>query len=153
ADGDERRSLRATVVGALGAIADDPDVVSRARAATGRALSGSEALDPTLAAAVVRTAAAHGDAALFDALLPAAERTADKPDEHYRYLYALGAFRDPALVDRGMQLALSPQLRAQDTALYLAQFFGNGAARGRALAFVAARWDALAPKVTIFGGD
>jgi hypothetical protein len=39
-----------------------------------------------------------------EALAAAAERS-DNPDEHYRYLYALGAFRDPALVDRGLALA------------------------------------------------
>ena len=46
----------------------------------------------------------HGDAALFDALLAAADRAHGSPEEHYRYLYALGDFRDPALIDRGLQL-------------------------------------------------
>jgi aminopeptidase N len=151
-DGDDRRSLRAVVVAALGSIGNDPDVVARARAAVTRALGGGDALDPTAGDAVVRTAAAHGDAALFEALARAAER-ADKPEERDRYLYALGAFRDPALVDRGLELALSPQLRSQDTAIYLAQFFANPAARDRALAFVTGRWPALAPKVTIVGAD
>jgi aminopeptidase N len=126
--------------------------VSRSTAAAKRALAGTERLDPTLADAIVHTAAAYGDAPLFDALAAAAERT-DNPDEHYRYLYALGAFRDPTLIDRGLAIALTPQLRSQDTALYLAQFFGNAAARDRALAFVVDRWSAVEPKVTIAGGD
>src|SRR5262249_8094842 len=78
---------------------------------------------------------------------------ADKPDDLDRYLGALAAFRDPALIDRGLELALTPQLRSQDTARYLARFFANGAARDRALAFVVARWTTLAPKLTIFGAD
>jgi hypothetical protein len=94
----------------------------------------------------------HGDAALFEALLAAADKASD-PDEHYRYLYALGEFRDPALVERGLQLSLSQQLRSQDTALFLARFFDNPDARDRAMAFVEANWTALAPKVTISGGD
>jgi aminopeptidase N len=151
-DGDDRRALRATVIRLLGTLAEDPDVVARAKAAASRAIAGSERLDPTAADAIVETAAAHGDAALFDALAAAAERT-NNPDEHYRYLYALAGFRDPALIDRGLARALTPQLRTQDTALYLAQFFANAAARPRALAFVTDRWSALAPKVTIFGGD
>jgi len=101
---------------------------------------------------VLHAAAEHGDARLFDALLAAAERTSD-PDEHYRYLYALADFRDPALAARGLELAASPQLRSQDAAIYLAQFFGNPATRSRALAFVIDRWAALEPKVTVFGGD
>jgi aminopeptidase N len=151
-ESDDRRALRATIVAALGAIAHDPEIVTAARHALDRALAGNTALEPTLAGAVVKTAAIHGDAALFDALLAAAERASD-PDEHYRYLYALTDFRQPALIDRGLQLAVAPQLRTQDTALYLARFFGNPDARERALAFVIAHWTALAPKVTIFGGD
>ena len=151
-DSDDRRSLRATVIAALGTIAHDPDVVSRARSAVERALTGNVQLEPTLAGAVVKTAAMHGDAALFDALLAAAEKASD-PDEHYRYLYALGEFRDPALIERGLKLSLTPQLRSQDTALFLARFFDNPDARDRAMAFVEANWTALAPKVTISGGD
>jgi aminopeptidase N len=151
-DTDDRRTLRAVVVAALGAIAHDPDIVARSRSAVDRALSGAAALEPTLAGAAIRTAAIHGDAPLFDALAAAAERATD-PDEHYRYLYALADFRDPALIERGLQLSITPQLRAQDTALYLARFFANPDARDRALTFLTMNWTSLAPKVTIFGGD
>src|SRR5712691_4215221 len=151
-DTDDRRSLRATVIAALGTIGYDPDIIARARSAVDRALAGTAPLDPTLAGAVIKTAARHGNAALFEALLAAAER-APTPEEHYRYLYALADFREPALVERGLQLALSPQLRSQDTAVYLAQFFGNPDARSRALSHVTEHWTALAPKVTISGGD
>jgi len=151
-DTDDRRSLRATVIAALGTIGYDPDIIARARSAVDRALAGTAPLDPTLAGAVIKTAARHGNAALFEALLAAAER-APTPEEHYRYLYALADFREPALVERGLQLALSPQLRSQDTAVYLAQFFGNPDARSRALSYVTEHWTALAPKVTISGGD
>src|SRR5205814_7486914 len=93
-------------------------------------------------------AARHGDAKLFDALYAAAERATD-PDEHYRNLYALTDFRDPALIERGLALAATPQIRTQDTALYLAQFFANPDARQRALSFVVDHWTALAPQVTV----
>jgi len=151
-EGDDRKALRAAVVGGLGTIAEDPEVVTLSRNALERSLAANIPLEPTLAGAVVQTAAMHGDAALFDALVAAADRTTD-PDQHYRYLYALGSFRDPALVDRGLKLALADKLRSQDTAIYLSQFFGNPDARERAFAFVSDNWDALAPKLTIFGAD
>ena len=151
-DTDDRRSLRAAVIGSLGIVGRDPDVVSRSRAALDRALVGGAPLESTQAGAIVTTAAIHGDAALFDALEAAAEK-AQGPEEHYRYLYALGDFRQTALIDRGLQFALSPQLRTQDAALYLGRFFGNPEARDRALTFVTSNWAALEPKVTIFGGD
>jgi aminopeptidase N len=151
-EADDRRALRAAVIAALGTIAHDRDVVSAARNAVDRSLAGNVDIEPTIAGAVIKTAAMHGDAALFDALVTAAERATD-PDQHYRYLYALAAFRDPALVDRGLKRALSPQLRTQDTALYLSRFFANPDARERALTFLGENWAALEPKLTIFGGD
>ncbi len=151
-DTDDRRSLRAAVIGSLGIVGRDPDVVSRSRAALDRALAGGAPLDSTQAGAIVTTAAIHGDAVLFDALEAAAEK-AQGPEEHYRYLYALGDFRQTALIDRGLQFALSPQLRTQDAALYLGRFFGNPEARDRALTFVIGNWAALEPKVNISGSD
>jgi aminopeptidase N len=150
-ESDEHRSLRAVAIGALGAIGQDPDVIAGSRAALDRALAGGPALDPTLAGTITNAAAAHGDAKLFDALALAAERAAS-PDEQYRDLYALGNFTDPALIDRGLNRALS-DVRSQDVALYLGQFFANPVARPRAWAFVTSHWTALQPKLTIFGAD
>ena len=151
-DTDDRRSLRAVLIGALGTISQDPDVISKARTALDRSLSGGAPLEPTVAGAIVKTAAMHGDATLFDALGTAADRAAS-PEDQYRYLFALGDFRDPALIEKGLERSLSPQLRSQDTAIYLARFLVNPAARSRAWAFVTAHWTALEPKVTISGGD
>ena len=151
-DTDDRRRLRAVLIGALGAVSQDSDVIARSRAALDRALGAGPALEPTVAGAIVKAAATSGDEKLFDALVAAADRAAS-PEDQYRYLYALGDFRDPALIDRGLQRSLSAQLRNQDTALYLARFLTNPAARPRAWAFVKEHWSALAPKVTIFGGD
>ena len=151
-DDDNRRSLRAVLIGALGTYGDDPDVMAKARAALDRALAGSAPLEPTVAGAIVVAASSHGDATLFDALAAAADR-ATAPEEQYRYLFALANFQDPALIQRGLERALSPQLRSQDTAIYLARFFPNEHAQGRAWAFVKAHWTELEPKVTISGGD
>jgi puromycin-sensitive aminopeptidase len=151
-DSDERRSLRAVVLGALGGPGKDPDVIAKARAALDRALGGGPALDPTLAGEIVDIAASHGDAKLYDALM-AAMTKATSPDERDRYLYALPDFRDPSLIDRALQYSLSPQLRSQDTAIYLGRFFGNPAARARAWTFVKQRWTELEPKIMISLGD
>jgi puromycin-sensitive aminopeptidase len=151
-ESDERRSLRAVLIGALGTYGDDADVIARARAALDRALAGGPALDAAVAGAIVTAAATHGDAKLFDALTAAAER-AVSPDEHYRYLFALAAFQDPALIRRGLERTVSPELRSQDTALYLARFFFSGRSQGLAWTFVKDHWAAIQPKVTIAGGD
>jgi aminopeptidase N len=151
-DSDERRALRATLIHTLGVTGNDAQLATTARAALDRALEGSSPLDPTLARSIIAVAVRFGDASLFDALLAASER-ATSPDERYRYLYALPEFRDPALVDRALALSIAPRLRSQDTARYMASFFGNEAARARAWAFTKEHWKELEPKVTIFGGD
>jgi aminopeptidase N len=150
-ENDERKSLRAVAVGALGNVGQDPDVIAGARAALDRALAGGPALDPTLAGTMTATAASHGDLKLFEALAAAADR-ATSPEERYRNLYSLGRFTDPAIIDRGLDRALS-QVRPQDTAIYLGQFFGNPAARSRAWTFLTSHWTELQPKLMIFGSD
>jgi aminopeptidase N len=154
ADGepDDRRQLRAVVVAALGETGEDPKVIQQSREALDRALAGAAVLEPTLAEAIVTVAARHGDAKLYDALLAAAEGSSS-PDEHYRYLFAVTQFTDPALIDRGLQFALSPALRTQDTALYLGQYMGNPAARAKAWAFIKQHWMELQTKIFVSGGD
>ncbi len=151
-DSDDRKSLRAVLIGALGTDGNDPDVIAKARAALDRSLSGGAPLEPTIAGAIVTAASSHGDARLFDALAAAADK-AVSPEEQYRYLFALANFQDGALIQRGLERSLSPQLRSQDTALYLARFFANPHAQGVAWAFVKEHWTALEPKVAISGGD
>jgi aminopeptidase N len=151
-DSDDRRALRAAVVDVLGTTAEDADLIAMARAALDRSLAGGPPLEPTLAGAIVRVAAAHGDATLFDALAAAAERAAS-PEDHYRHLHALAEFRDPALVERALERTLSSSLRSQDTSRYVAGFFTNPWARARAWSFVTSHWEMLEPKLTIAGGD
>jgi aminopeptidase N len=151
-DTDERRSLRAVLIGTLGTFGHDADVVAKSRAALDRALAGGPALESTVAGAIVKAASTSGDEKLFDALVAAAER-ASSPEEQYRYLFALANFQDPALIQRALDRSLTPQLRSQDTAIYLAQFLVNPASRPRAWAFVKEHWPVLEPKVVISLGD
>jgi aminopeptidase N/puromycin-sensitive aminopeptidase len=97
-------------------------------------------------------AAERGDRSLQDALLVAAER-ATAPADHYRYLYALARFRDPALLDRALEYSLTAKLRSQDTAGFFGRFLAQEASRPRAWAFLKLHWADLEHKLTIFGGD
>jgi aminopeptidase N len=143
---------RATLIGTLGTAGADPDVATRARAALDAALEGRGTLEPTAAGAIVGVAAARGDVALWEALDRAA-RQAASPLDHERYLFALARFADPALIDRGLQLALGDRVRSQDTARYLAAFLRNPEATARTWAFIKEHWSALEPRVTVYGGD
>jgi aminopeptidase N len=151
-DSEDRRSLRNVIIAALGGIAEDPEVIAKAKGAVSASLKGSAPLDPILAGTLVNIAAVHGDTAMFEALLEAAKKAGD-PQEHYRYLFALANFEDPALRDRALEYVRSQELRSQDAALYLSSFLGNPSAAPRAWDFIKQHWTELEPKVTISLGD
>ncbi len=116
------------------------------------ALAGRAVLEGSTADTIVGVAARGGDQALWDALVAASER-AKSPEEKYRYLYALSDFEDPALVQRGLEYALTPALRAQDAGRYLGRFLGNPAVHARAWTFVKEHWTELEPKMTVAFAD
>ena len=151
-DSEDRRSLRNVLIGTLGGLAEEPAIIAKAKQAVTAALNGGASLDPILATTLVSVAASHGDSALFDTLVAAA-RKAGSPEEHYRYLYGLTNFEDPALSQRALEYTLSPELRSQDTSQYLSAFFGSSATRDRAWTFTKQRWTELEPKVAISFGD
>jgi aminopeptidase N/puromycin-sensitive aminopeptidase len=152
ADDADRRALRAVVIEALGEAANDPKISAAARAALTRSMEGGAPLDATAADAIVRVAAQQGDTALWERL-SAASRQATSPSDRYRYLYALSAFQNPALIDRGLNFSLTADLRSQDTPGYLTRFLGNASARVRTWTFIKEHWAALEPKITISLGD
>ncbi len=151
-DDDERRALRATVIEVLGDAGNDRNLSSAAQTALDRTLLGTATLDPTAANAIVAVAARYGDATLWERLRQASQ-DASSPADRYRYLDALPAFTDPALIERGLNLALTDEIRSQDTPGYLGQFLANPVSRPRAWAFVKQHWAALTPKISISLGD
>lgn len=120
----DRKALRAEVMETLGDTGRDRDVLAKARALAEQLLDNPTSLDPTVRGTVVNLAAIDGDARLYDRYLARA-RTVTEPEEHYRYLYALARFSDPALTRRTIELMLSPEVRTQDTAVFAANLLVN----------------------------
>jgi aminopeptidase N/puromycin-sensitive aminopeptidase len=60
-------------------------------------------------------------------------------------------FEDAGLSQRALEYALSPDLRRQDVALYIARFLSNPAVNARAWSFVKEHWTDLQPKLAAFG--
>jgi len=151
-ESDERRELRAVVVDTLASVGNDEQLMRQATMLTTDALAGRATLDATAGDAIVSAAARRGDRALWDALAAAADR-ATAPEEQYRYLYALADFEDPALVQRGLEHALSPGFRSQNMGRYLARFLSNPAVHSSAWSFVKQHWTELEPKMSVAFAD
>ena len=150
-DSDEKKALRASLLAALGVTARDPETIANARRLVQSELNSQTSIDPTLLNASVHVAAIGGDSALYDRYL-ARSKQASVPEEHYRYLYALADFSDPALARQTVDFILGPEVRSQDAALFLAQLLGNSEVRPLVWELLRARWDDLQKKTgQVFG--
>ena len=132
-------------MGALGHTVRDPQVLAKARALVQQELEKPGSVEPTLLSVVVHLAPLSGDAALYERYLARANAATD-PEEKYRYLYALAVFSDPALVRRTMNLILGPDVRAQDTRLFLGALLRTADTRPLAWQLIQERWDELQKK-------
>ncbi len=150
-DPDDRRELRAALYSALGLTARDPETIATARRLVESQIDGSASLDANLLNAIVTVAAKSGDAALYDQYLARSKQALD-PEDHYRYLYALASFGDPALVRRTMDYILGAEVRSQDASLFLARLLSDRDSQPLAWQLLRDRWNDLQKKVgQVFG--
>lgn len=147
----ERTTLRARVLQIVAAAGGQGAMLEYVRRAVDDALAGRRPLDPSTADSLVQFAARRGDAALFDRLLDASQ-AATSPEERDRYLNALTAFSDPALVERALALTLTPDVRTQDTPRFLARLLASPETNTAAWRFLKMHWSELAPKALNFLG-
>ena len=75
-------------------------------------------------------------------------KRARTPQERSRFEFALGAFRDPALVERCLALTLTDAIPTQDVVPLLGRLLANPAAREPTWEFIRARWKELSPRVS-----
>jgi len=149
------RSLRGTLVVALAILGGDAEVTARARELEEAARAGRP-IDASLASAAVAVVAATGGPDDYERFL-ARSKDAPTPQEQLRYLYALADFRDPELMDRTLELALSDEVRSQNAPFLLARAMANRDAGDRAWRFVKEHWEeanrGLPPNTIIYLAD
>ncbi len=147
----ELGSVRAYVLNTLGYTGRDPEALAQARALVQRSFSDPAVLDPSLAATAVSLAALEGDAALFDQFQQRME-SATTPEQRALYRNGLAKFRDPALVQRALEYAVSGRMRNQDSPLFIANVLDEPEARDTAWEFVKANWTAVKATFTPSSG-
>ena len=146
-ESEKERQRRAALVSILGSLAEHAPVLEDVEAQIRAYLKSRTALDANLAGIVVELAARRGDKARFESYLRAMKGSRT-PQERARFELALGSFRDPALVDRALALALTDAIPTQDVVPLLVRLLGNPSARERAWEFVRERWKELSPRVS-----
>lgn len=105
--------FRPQLVAWLGDEGQDEAVLARAQETARRYLADPASVDPSLVSTVVTLSALGGDRALFDIYRQRFEE-AKIPSDRTRFLAALGAFRDPALVEDALRYAVEGPLRPQE---------------------------------------
>ncbi|HUH04423.1 MAG TPA: M1 family aminopeptidase, partial [Kofleriaceae bacterium] len=109
-------------------------------------LTDRKAVTPRMRDAVLRVAARHGDAALFDAFWAEAIATGSQPDRR-ALLTALGSFRDPALTSRALAAVLGDALDIRESLALLWTPLGDRDRRQLAFDFVEQHFDALVARM------
>jgi puromycin-sensitive aminopeptidase len=135
------RELRSVVLDAFGTIANDHATIARAREVLAGALAG-RGNDADVVAASISIVSHHGDGNEFDAFVDQF-RNAATPQEQLRYLYALGNFPARSLVQRALELAISPDVRSQSAPFLVQRTLRNQSHGSFAWAFVRDHWAEL----------
>ena len=141
-ESDEQRTLRAHLFNSLGYDARDPEVLAEGRKIADEALDNPAKVDHELAGAAFAVAALNGDQAFYDKLM-AQVKSAKSPEEYYMAFFALPQFADPALLQRTLDYAISPDVRSQDALGLISNVMQNPAGEKVAWDFVLSHWDAV----------
>ena len=132
--------LRSLALRNVGGYGDQPTIdEARGRFASYRR---SGELDPNLRYAVYALVAENGGEAEWEELQRVYQAT-DLQEEKTRVLRAAGSFRQPELIEKVLQFAISDQVRSQDTPIVLASVAGNAVGRPLAWKCVKRNWKML----------
>jgi puromycin-sensitive aminopeptidase len=137
-DDELTRQLRGDLVRALGTLGNDPAIQREAAAR----YQDAARLDPNVLPAVINVLAHVGDSARYDEFLKRF-RAAATPQEEQRYLYALAAFRQPALIQQTLERTINGEIRTQDAPFVARALLMGVYAREQAWTFVKANWDTM----------
>jgi puromycin-sensitive aminopeptidase len=142
------RQLRGDLLRAFGVLGNDATTQAEAARLYARAQHDPTAVDPNVLPSLIATLAHAGDASRYHEFLTRF-RNARTPQEEQRYLYALAAFRPPALVEATLARTINGEIRTQDAPFVLRTILMSVASRELTWRFAKEHWaemDRLYPK-------
>ena len=150
-DAPDKILLRANLFELLGNVGADPQIIAEARIISDQYLQQPGAIDPTLAAEALIIAAQNGNAAFFDKLQSATEKSSE-PQLRIQALQALAYFRDPTLVKRALDYAVSSKVKNQDAARLIEVEMRDRRTRDVAWLYVMQNWPQVDAQLTTWTG-
>jgi aminopeptidase N len=143
--------LRANLFSLVGDTGADPGTITQAALLAKQYLVDPSAVDPTLAAVALTVAAQNGDAGFFDQVQHAAETSPD-PQLRNQALRALAHFREPSLVTRALNYAVSRKVRNQDAVSLFQTEMSERSTRDAAWQYVQQDWPRVQAQMTTWAG-
>ncbi len=140
------RDLRPGILDLVGDKGQDTALLAEARRLADQWLADRSGVEPEVVGVVLRLSAAHGDAALFARMKEEALKEEDRR-RRGRILDAMGAFRDPVLVEQGLVFALSKQLDIREAFGLFFGPLGDPMARQVLWDYARAHMDEIEPQV------
>ncbi|MGH9456742.1 MAG: M1 family metallopeptidase [Thermoanaerobaculia bacterium] len=141
--------LRAQLMVMLARDGRDAEVLARGRELAAAYLKDPSSVPSSLAGVALEIAAIEGDRALFDLYRRRFEEAAT-PTERERFLEALGAFEDPALVQAALAYALDGPLRPNEIFEIPFAIAGDDEGSERFFAWATANWDEITERMPPF---
>ncbi len=150
-ENDDTRSLRADLIHILGYEGEDPETIRQSTSLAQQYVKEPNSVDPTIAKSVLAVAARFGNEALFEQYLSAMEQVAS-PEQFYNITGAMIEFREPALVERLLQLSVSDKVRNQDAPYLIAGLLSNADDQKLAWEWLKTHWAEVQRKITMSSG-
>ena len=134
--------LRGDLIGALGTVAEDKACQARAREFYGQYERDANAVDRNLVPALISIVAHTGTQPDYEKFY-AKFKNAQTPQEEQRYLFALGGFRQPQLIERTLALTINGEVRTQNSPYLMRNILLNRNARVKAWSFMKEHWEEM----------
>jgi len=135
------QTLLRPIILMLAGMAGDRDVWHEALTQFGGYMANGN-LDPNLRQTVYRLSGKFGDAATQTQLWQL-YRDSDQQEEKRRLFYGLASASDKAAIDKVLAATLSPDVRSQDSIIYLAYTLFNDEAKQQSWDFIKEHWAEL----------
>jgi alanyl aminopeptidase len=140
---------RRAIFTALGQLANDPATLTEANKLTVAWLADPTSVDGDLARVAVTLGSRKAGADRIDALR-AAMKAAKNPNDKKTALLGLAGFDDPATLGKGLEVALTDDVRTQDVGVLLWNAVYHPASEAAATEWAIAHWDGIRAKLPGF---
>jgi len=147
----DTHTLRGNLVHILGEVGEDPETIRQSTSLAQQYLKDPNSVDASMAKEVLAVAARFGNEELFQQYVSAMGRMR-APEQFYNVGGSLAEFRDPKVVEKVLELAVSDEVRNQDAAGLVSKVLANSDDQKTAWDWVKAHWPAVEKKITMSSG-